>query len=235
MSRIAKSARYEHDAVVLDGSRSRQFCPATFSREAPATAKRPDDAAVQRAMLETARSHAERILAQAEEQASAVLREAMVRGYADGKAEGLAAAQEECGKHLARLAELVRRARVDRDAMVRDAKQELAALAVAIAARVIHREVTADPATVLSIVEAALEKAGTVDSVRVLLHPDDVGLVREKWSDLKGALAFGDNWEVVGSDQVDRGGCLIETRAGTVDARIESQLSRISTAFQVEP
>lgn len=235
MSRIAKSARYQQDVVVLDGSRPRRFSPASFSSEGPATPKPPDDAAVQRAMLETAKSQAERILAQAEEQASAVLRDAMVRGYSDGKAEGLAAAREECGEYLARLAELVRRARVDRETMVREAKQELAALAVAVAAKVIHREVTADPCIVLSIVEAALEKTGTVESVRVLVHPDDVDLVREKWGDLKGALAFGDNWEVVGSDQVDRGGCLIETRAGTVDARIESQLSRISTAFQVEP
>ncbi len=234
MSRIIKRADLQQDAVVVGNRRSTPFLPADFRDSQTPQPAAGEDVAGQRGRLETARSQAERILAEARSQALAITREAMARGYADGKAEGLREAAEMCRGYLERIAELARRATVDRYALVHSAEKETAALALAIAAKVIRREIHEDASVVLSIVQAALEKAVPGDSVRILVHPDDVDLLQEKWAELRGATLFGHQWEVAGDDRIERGGCFIETRSGSVDARIDAQLGHIAAAFEVQ-
>lgn len=234
MLRIVKTGHYRKDPVLLNGNRTRCFTPGGYQDPAGSGGStQTEGIGPQEDLLETARAQADRILADAEAKAAEIVREALARGYADGKAEGLRVADEQCRGYLERIAELSRRAIVDREAMVRSAERELAALALEIAAKVIRREVSSDPTLVLSMVEYALEKVGSADSVRILVHPDDADLVREKWTELRGAVAFGSNWEVIGDDQVGRGGCMIETKGGNVDSRIDTQLAEIVAAFEV--
>ncbi len=234
MPKIIKRADYENEPVLVASKPMRRFHPARFQdpdlEEGLLATEEPE---LSGSGIAEAEAQAERILAEAAERATAITREAMARGYADGKAEGLKAAEEQCRGYLERLAELARSATIDRDEMVRSAEQDLAALALEIASKVLRREVAADPSVVLTMVESALEKVGGTDSVRILVHPEDAELVRERWSDLRGAVAFGANWEVIGDERVDRGGCIIETKSGMVDSRIEAQLAEIVTAFEV--
>ncbi len=234
MPKIIKTADYKDEPVVVANQRVRRFVAARFRDPLEAEADPNEEEAEHPASaVEAAEARAREILAEAEERAAAITRDAMARGYADGRAEGLRAAEDQCREHLERLAELARRASVDRESMVRSAEQELATLALEIASKVIRREVASDPTIVLSMVESAIEKVGTTDSVRILVNPEDADLVREKWLELRGAVAFESNWEVVGDGHVDRGGCIIETKSGMVDSRIEAQLAEIVTAFEV--
>lgn len=236
MPKIIKMPPRLLDSVVLSGRRSRDFAPSHYRRSTEMEAStEEDDVAVQRARLETARSQAERIVSEAQIQAAALMREAQARGYADGRAEGLRMAEEQCKEHLDRLAELGKNALVDRDTMVRSAERELASLAVAIAAKLIRREISGDPSLVLSMVESALDKVGPTESIRIVVHPEDADLVKRSWPELRGTIAFGRDWEVVGDDRMERGGCLLETRGGKVDSRIETQLAEIADAFEVGP
>lgn len=234
MPRIIKRADIDDKPALVGVSRSRKFDASLFGTEPsngdgdgePAEEARIDPVA-------EAEARAARIIAEAEARAEEMLREAVAKGYAEGKEAGLRAAEEQTREQLERLASLARQAAIDRESMVRSAEQELAALALEIAAKVIRREVSCDPTVVLNVVEGALEKVGTTDAVRILVHPDDVELVRERWADLKGAVALGTDWEIAGDDRIERGGCIIETRSGMVDGRIEAQLAEIVSAFEV--
>ncbi|MGI5836049.1 MAG: FliH/SctL family protein, partial [Chloroflexota bacterium] len=170
----------------------------------------------------------------AEASAAALKRDAVIRGYNDGQAEGFRAAQEQCQEYLERIAELARRAAIDREGMIRSAEKELASLAIEIATKVIKQELQTEPSIVLTMVENALAKVGEGDSVKIIVNPEDAELVRAKWSELRGAVAFGDNWEIIGDEQMERGGCKVETRGGFVDSSIETQLAEITYAFEVE-
>ncbi len=235
MPRILKEASYSGRPIEVGRGRVQGFAPAYISAAtaAPDASNECEEEPPDPEQL--ARERVEAMLAEAEERAAALRRDAVAQGYADGKAEGLRAAQEQCQEYLERIAELARRAAIDRESIVRSAERELATLAVEIAAKVIRREVTTDPSIVLSMVESALGKVGSSDAVRIIVHPEDAELVRSKWSELQGAVAFGPNWEVVGDERMERGGCIVETRGGTADSRIETQLAEIASAFEVEP
>ncbi len=235
MPKIIKRADYDDQPVVVTGKRRRGFVPAHFDGEGVEELTPDPGQAVEEAVdLEVAAAaQADTILLDAEARAAAMTREALARGYADGKAEGLKAAEEQCKGYLERLAALAKQAVVDRESMIRSAEQELATLALEVASKVIRREVACDPSIVLSVVEAALEKVGATDSVRIVVHSEDADLVREKWAELKGAVAFGANWEIVSDDRMERGGCIVETKSGMVDSRIEAQMAEIVSAFEV--
>ena len=235
MPRIIKDASYSERPVEVGRGRARVFAPSYVS-QATATSDGSDQRSEESADPERlARERIEAMLAEAEDRATALRRDAVAQGYADGKAEGLRAAQEQCQEYLERIAELARRAAIDRESMVRSAERELAALAIEIAGKVIRREVATDSSIVLSMVESALGKVGSGDAVRIVVHPEDAELVRSKWSELRGAVAFGPNWEIVGDERMERGGCIVETRGGTADSRIETQLAEIASAFEVDP
>lgn len=235
MPRIIKDASYGRSRPVQVGKGApRGFAP-TYLPGPAATEAELGQGNAEQDPVGAAKEEAQAILAEAEANAAALIRDAASRGYTEGKAEGFRAAQEQCQEYLERIAELARRAAIDRESMIRSAERELAALAMEVAAKVIKREVETDPSVVLSMVENALGKVGPGDTVRIVVHPEDAELVRGKWSELRGAVAFGPNWEIVGDERMERGGCIVETRDGLVDSRIETQLSEIASAFEVAP
>ena len=232
-SNILKKTSYRGEAVVLEGSGAGRFRLLHFKPGGdlkPASSE--DGEAPARSQPETARHQAERLVAEAEARAAQIMRNAMEAGYLEGRAEGLRAAEEQCADYLKRLAELAHQAIINREKMVKDTEEELAALAIAIAEKVLRRQIAIDPSVVLSLVESALEKVPAGDSVQILAHPDDVDFIKSKWSEVRGAVAFGPNWELVPDEKVGRGGCIIQTRGGMVDGRIQVQLAEILSAFE---
>lgn len=234
-SSVIKAAEYRDDAVVVTGRRCRAFTPTSVPGSGETRTEQGSAGVDRCAPLETARLQARRVVAEAEARAGLLAREAWERGYAEGRAQGLKAIEEQCSSDMQRLAELAKRAVVDRDAMIRSAERDMATLAVAIAEKVLHHEIATDPAVILRMVQAALSKVAPGDSVRLLVHPEDVPLVRERFPELEGASALGPKWEVVGDGRMQQGDCVIETKGGTVDSRIRTQLAEIAAAFGLGP
>jgi flagellar assembly protein FliH len=230
LSNIIRASDYLSDVVVVAGGHTRRFTPTHLGGDdyIPPV----DEAAVQRAQLETAKEQAERIVAEAEAQVDSIVAEATARGFEVGLSEGQKAAEEESREYLQRLSNLITKAATDRETMIRSSERELSALAYAIAAKVIHREIATDPSVVLSMVESALQRMPIETRVRVLVHPDDLDFVRSRWLAGTSPASLGCEVEVASDERVDRGGCIIESRGGTVDSRIETQLARIADSLE---
>lgn len=233
LSSIIRSSDYLRDAVVVAGGRTRRFTPSHLSGDAEKTYQE-EDAAGQKAQLETARQQAERIVAEAEARVEAIEMEASARGYEEGLGQGLKAAEEQMSAQLESIAEMARRAVIDRDQMVRSAQRDLVALALAVAAKVIRREVAVDPSVVLSVVESALQRMPLETQARILVNPEDLDLVSARWTGLAGSISLGCEVEIAGDERVERGGCIIDSRGGMLDSRIETQLARIAESFEID-
>jgi flagellar assembly protein FliH len=65
--------------------------------------------------------------------------------------------------------------------------------------------------------------------VRIRVHPDDVTAVH---ADLARRGDAASVWEVFGDGRVGIGGCIIDTRAGEVDARLDVQLQEVAQALR---
>jgi flagellar assembly protein FliH len=177
----------------------------------------------------TARAQAEaaEIVAQARSEADAIRRQAAE--------EGCKAAMQEFDKtvatHLAPAIAAIHEAdtelRQARQAWLSHWERGAVRLAAAIAARVVRRELREEPDISLSLVREALDLAAGSPNIRLHLNPEDYralgGQVR---SLIDGMSSLGDA-EVISDATVTQGGCRVETRFGTIDQQIESQLQRI--------
>jgi flagellar assembly protein FliH len=105
----------------------------------------------------------------------------------------------------------------------REAEADVVQLALAIARRVIRREVAADPDALRGLVIAALEKLQGQEISRVKVHPSHVVAVK---AGLEQALSGG-VVEVLADSSRELGSVIFETSRGNLDASVDSQLQEI--------
>ena len=160
------------------------------------------------------------------DQLAEVRAQAEAHGYAEGFSRGQAAAAAAFREELQRFHRLVAGAVHDVQATLRQLEPQVVDLVVAIAERVIERELRMDRQIVVGVVRAALGAAGSLPVVRVRVHPDDYALVAEVWPEL--ALTGNEPpVELVADPQVQAGGCIIDTASGLVDAQPATRLAMI--------
>ena len=65
----------------------------------------------------------------------------------------------------------------------------------------------------------------------VRLHPADLELLQKAGSPLLATATGPDEFRFLGSPEVTRGGCLVQTRFGTVDARRETKFDLLKRSL----
>ncbi|MCE5310506.1 MAG: hypothetical protein LLG20_22945 [Acidobacteriales bacterium] len=151
------------------------------------------------------------------------LKQAREAGYREGEVAATQAACARMDAAINQLGSAVRELTGYRGRLRRDAERDLVKLSVAIARRILRREVHLDPEAVLGVVKAALERLDARDVCRVRLHPDDLGLLGSRME----SLGLGRNVELVADSSIGRGGAMVETSRGALDASVEGQLQEI--------
>jgi flagellar assembly protein FliH len=151
------------------------------------------------------------------------LRQARETGYREGEAAAAQAARARLDAAVDQLGAAVRELAGYRGRLRREAERDLVGLSIAIAQRILRREVSLDPETVLGVAKAALEKLDAREVCRVRLHPDDVGLLGRRME----SIGLGRNVELAADSSITRGGAVVETTRGALDATMEGQLQEI--------
>src|SRR6266702_3901249 len=103
---------------------------------------------------------------------------------------------------------------------------EVVKLALAIAARVLHREAKLDPLLLTGVVRVALEKVAE-DSATVLRVP--VAAI-EMWTEIFVASPES-SLQVVGDERLAAGECVLDTNVGRVELGVSAQLEEIERGF----
>lgn len=173
------------------------------SREAKDIVTRAQEQATQ--LLEDARREKETVLAESTE-----------RGYAAGLDQwnaALADAWKQREDYLARH------------------EAELVKLAVAIAKKVIGHSVEMDPGIVFQMAKEALRSVRSERRVTIKVNPSDEVALREQAGSLKTLGVEVGELAVVGNPTIERGGCIVESDLGIIDAQIGTQLASLENAL----
>jgi flagellar assembly protein FliH len=156
------------------------------------------------------------------ERLAAIERDAFAAGYANGEraAEADAARQLEITTH--QLSGTVAEIAALRLGVMRRAERELIHLALAMAQRIVRRELALDPDLLLVIARVAVDRLGERAAAVVHLHPADHALLAGGAAGAPGTL------DLVADPTVPRGGCRIESALGEVDAGIDAQIRELA-------
>ncbi len=149
------------------------------------------------------------------------LREAArAEGYAEGVAAGRVEGEQACGR-MKQLVESFSTTLDNLDFRLADMVLELA---LDVARRVVAGELTARPERILDVVNLALkEMAETSREARLLLNPDDATLVRPHLD----KVLDKNRLRIVEDARIARGGCLIETAQGDLDATLPARWRQV--------
>jgi flagellar assembly protein FliH len=205
-----EKAQESVEAIVwqpLDGSAAR---PARSSGDPG-----PDAASLQRQMADLERATQVRV------------QQARDAAFQEGARRGREEASAEIKPVLERLARAATDLSNLRDRIRRQAETDLVRLALAIAKRVMHRELAIDPDAMQGIVRTALDRLQNREIARLRVHPSHVGPVRSCLEAAGRAPAL----EVTGDPSLNCGDAIFETSLGELDASVDSQLREIERGF----
>lgn len=158
---------------------------------------------------------------------AALERDAFAKGFAQGERAGLEAAAKRGDAMLRRLTQTLDDMTSLRVQMIRDTEQQMVSLALAVARRVIHREVSLDRDLLIAIARVALDRLGEDAKVAVHLNPEDYAVT----ASARTAQWEGTHVSVVADARVPRGGCRIESGFGALDAGVDAQIEELAHAL----
>lgn len=178
----------------------------------------------------------EAILAEARVEAEDIRRQASVEGVQQGYEQGMAQAREELRAEMAPVFEELRnsiKGVMDyRDEVLRLAEQEIFELAVLISKKVLHSELQIRPEAVLEVIRHALDRAVGWGKATAQVNPEDYAFLEEH------RLLLNEEAEGVAlarmesNPSIARGGCLLESNFGEIDARLEKQVETVENALR---
>jgi len=183
------------------------------------------------AIMSEAQITAERLIEEANQQATHLRDEAFSQGQALGSEEGRLQGYHEIETLLKDAVRIVETARQERAEIIEQCEKDILELALAVAARVIHTEVTINQDIVLAVVKDAIRKAKDQERVVIRVNPIDFETVAAEKVSLQTLLGREMGLDIHGDIGVDSGGCVIEADYGTIDARIDTQMDTVKKAL----
>ena len=153
-------------------------------------------------------------------------KESYQRGFSEGRNIGHEQAAAELQPVMDRLSRSLADLATVRSKVRKTAESDLLKLAIAVARRVIHRELTLDPGSIEGLIRVALEKLESRELCRVRVHPDQEPVIRTLLARFSAAPV-----ELIPDPTLQCGDVLFETAHGTLDGSIEAQLQEIERGF----
>jgi flagellar assembly protein FliH len=155
-------------------------------------------------------------------------RESYQQGYSAGQAAGTQQAQAQLEPLVARLARTLEELAGLKRRVRAEAEEDAVRLSIAIARKILHREITVDAEALLGLFKAALQRVDAHDVNRVRVNPEDISMIKRH---LETGAAVNAQLALVADAGIERGSVIFETTRGNLDASVSTQLVEIENGL----
>lgn len=162
-----------------------------------------------------------------EEEADEEYRRGYEEGLEEGRREAREELEEEVASAVAALEEAADEMQVELPRWEDAVEDNLCALAMAVARRLVGEQVEGDRKVLRRTVREALDRFPPDEAITLRMHPDDLALIRDAADDAEVELGSGREIEWRPDEELNRGGCLAEGPEHVVDGRTDRALLRI--------
>jgi flagellar assembly protein FliH len=180
------------------------------------------------------RAMAEDFMSAARAEADDIRHAARQQGYEEGYQAGMAAARDELAPATAAVGEALAEAQTLRGETADAVEARAVELALRLAEKIVAGTLEVQPERVVDVVRGALRCLVDRERVTVQVNTLDLELVREAVEPVASALGGIEHLEVQEDRRVLRGGALVRSAAGEVDATIETKLERAREVLEAE-
>jgi flagellar assembly protein FliH len=155
------------------------------------------------------------------------LKEQCELAFRQGEASGRRDALAELDEKMRSLSRAIENAASHKARLREQAEHDVVSLAMAIARRVIHREIQVDEEAILGLVKAAFQNANLREVTQVRVHPQFVSVLQNHLQGIGAPISI----QLTGDASLELGGLILETARGSLDASAGTQLDEIGRGF----
>ncbi|MEK4435260.1 MULTISPECIES: FliH/SctL family protein [Paenibacillus] len=204
-------------------------------------------------MLEDAKEFAEKQVREASEEAERMLKEAreqidswwqeqrqqdehlieamrsqgFQQGFDEGKVQAELDLQVQIEQMMKEAQEVLQEAYVAKDQIIQEAEPFLVELACGIAEKVIDKQLTVEPEHTLELIRQNLSRKREQGMIALCVAPEQFAFVQAAREELSLSIDSQAELQILPDATVKDKGCVIRSSFGSVDARIDTQLSEI--------
>lgn len=187
-------------------------------------------------IIEDAKLEAERIIQEANVEKENIKATAHQDGYKEGHEQGFVEGQNEVNRLVERVHKIVESVMVRREEILCETEQQIVELVLLMTRKVVKIISENQKTVVLSNVLAALKKIRTRGNITLRVNTEDLKLTTAHVDEFIKRIENVNGISVIEDSSVDRGGCIVETDFGAIDARISSQLAELeSKIMEISP
>ena len=187
-------------------------------------------------VVKQAQEEAQKILSNAHAEEDTIKNTARENGFAAGHEEGFAKGNEEVERLIERMHKILESVMQRREDILDETEQQIVELVVLMTRKVVKVISDNQKSVINNNVLAALKKVKGRGSVTLRVNLEDLKLATQnidefikRCENIKGITVMEDS-------TVEKGGCIVETDFGAIDARISSQLSEVENrVMEISP
>jgi flagellar assembly protein FliH len=180
-----------------------------------------------REIISEAELRSKEILMESEGKVAEIELQARDRGYDDGRNKGYDEGKEEVSRLINSLNRIISATIDRRNEIIKNVEQQLIMIVLLVARKVIKTISEHQKGVVMQNIREALYKVRGRTDVVIRVNIEDLELTTEHKEEFLKLMDDIKNVSVLEDSTVDRGGCIIETDFGNIDARIASQFQEI--------
>lgn len=187
-------------------------------------------------IIEKAKTEASQIVAEAQAQRDKMESEARQAGYDAGHSEGYQAGEAEVERLVERMHKILEAVMQRREEILQDTESQIVELVILMARKVIKILSENQKNVIMANTLAALKKVKTRGEVTLRVNLEDVKLTSSHAEEFIQHVENVKGITVLEDSAVEKGGCIVETDFGAIDARISSQLTELENKIlEVSP
>lgn len=187
-------------------------------------------------IIADAREQASQIQAKSEIEKDEIKRNSYEEGLKEGKKDGYDSGKEEVNRLIGRSHKILEAVLNRREQILNETEEQIIQLVLLMTRKVVKVMSENQKSVVMANVLSALKKVKARGDVTIRVNLEDVKLTTEHIKDFTEQVESVSGITVVEDSSVEKGGCIVETDFGAIDARISSQLSELeSKILEISP
>jgi|GEM_PF-1152968 len=186
-------------------------------------------------LLEEAEKKADRYLMEARKKIPMIEKEAYEKGFFQGEQSGLEIGERKIKAIADNFSQIVAELGKIKRKIYQDNEKEIIDMAIKISEKIVHQEISLNNEVIVSVAKAAISQAVDRENLIIKINPADFETVLKYKPKIMDSMD-GINVILLKKDEgILRGGCVVETDFGDIDAQIDHQQEEVKNTLDNNP
>lgn len=168
------------------------------------------------------------------DEAEIIKKTAYQEAYEKGTSEALEKARNEAGLIREQARMVLKQAEEIRKKTIESLEQDIIHLAVEIAEKILNANLKLDPQVVVDLASESIKMLKERDKVVLLVNPGEAGIYETRKYELEKELSPKGELHIIADNDIEPGGCVVETEYGYVDAQLKTRWKALIDSLELK-